>query len=68
MSPRWNFTVGDMQLMLVEGEEGAEGHSCGLFEELQWELGVDTVSGLVYRINRLGFLHSLTGTNRSGTL
>lgn len=38
--------------MLVEGEEGAEGHSCGLFEELQWELGVDTVTGLVYGAKR----------------
>lgn len=36
----------------MEGEEGEEGHSCDQFEELQWELHVDTVMGLIYSTNR----------------
>lgn len=49
---RWNFTVGNMELMLVEGEEGSEGHSCSISDDLQWELHVDTVMGLVYTTRR----------------
>ncbi len=47
--------MGSMQLMLVEGEEGEEGgggHSCGLFQELQWELHADTLRGVVYATDR----------------
>lgn len=45
--------MGEMQLMLVEGEEEWEqGHSCSLFRELGWELHVDTLMGLVYSTDR----------------
>ena len=46
--------MGSMQLMLVEGEEegegegGGGGHSCGVFQEPQWELHADILRGVVY--------------------
>ena len=48
---RWNFTVGDVHLMLIEGEEST-GHSCNLFQELKWELRVDTLTGMIYAADR----------------
>lgn len=52
---RWNFTVGDVELVLVEGEDEEQqqgGHSCNLFHELEWELHVDALLGLVYSTHR----------------
>lgn len=37
--------------MLIEGEEGKEdtaGHSCNRFRELDWQVHVDTLVGLLY--------------------
>lgn len=48
---RWNFTVGDMELTLIEGDEVGEdtrGQSCNQFDELDWEIHVDTLLGLLY--------------------
>ena len=53
---RWNFTVGNMELMLIEGEERGEeetgGHSCDVFEELDWEIHVDTILGELYSTSK----------------
>ena len=48
--------MGSMQLMLVEGEEeeeeeGGGGHSCGMFQDLQWELHADILRGVVYAMD-----------------
>ncbi len=47
---RWNFTVGSMQLSLVEGVE--DEFSCHTSAQLPWELKVDTVSGVLNAVNR----------------
>lgn len=48
---RWNFTVGEVQLMLIEGEEGA-GQSCDLSWDANWELHVDSLRSLLYPVDR----------------
>jgi hypothetical protein len=50
---RWNFTVGNMELMLIEGEEKEErGQSCSMFEDLDWEVHVDTMLGRLYSTSK----------------
>ena len=50
-SSRWNFTVGEMQLGLVEGEEEGEEVSY-LPDQPEWAVQVDTAGGRVYAVKR----------------
>ena len=49
---RWNFTVGESKLVLIEGDEGRMGQSCNTFESQNWDLHVDTLEGLLYATDR----------------
>lgn len=48
---RWNFTVGEVQLGLVEGEEEGEELSY-LPDQPEWAVQVDTAGGRVYAVKR----------------
>lgn len=50
-SSRWNFTVGEVQLGLVEGEEEGEELSY-LPDQPEWAVQVDTAGGRVYAVKR----------------